>query len=88
MLLNLLMTFAQYEMEMTSERIRDKIAECSRQRRFCAGMLPMVCKKDPDTHKLVIIPMHPVPDKAKITILFLFFTIFQWKNNENQKTLF
>ena len=42
-------------------------------------------KKDPDTHKLVIIPMHPVPDKAKITILFLFFTIFQWKNNENQK---
>lgn len=45
-------------------------------------------QKDPDTHKLVIIPMHPVPDKAKITILFLFFTIFQWKNNENQKTLF
>ena len=52
------------------------------------GIPPMGYKKDPDTHKLVIIPMHPVPDKAKITILFLFFTIFQWKNNENQKTLF
>ena len=49
------------------------------------GIPPMGYKKDPDTHKLVNIPMHPVPDKAKITILFLFFTIFQWKNNENQK---
>ena len=56
MLLNLLMTFAQYEMEMTSERIRDKIAECSRQGKFCAGMPPMGYKKDPDTHKLVIVP--------------------------------
>ena len=35
------------------------------------GIPPMGYKKDPDTHKLVIIPMHPVPDKAK--------------NNENQK---
>lgn len=78
MLLNLLMAFAQYEMEMTPERIRDKIAECSRQRKFCVAFRRWATK-DPDTHKLVIIPMHPVPDKAKIIILFLFFTIFQWK---------
>lgn len=45
MLLNLLMTFAQYEMEMTSERIRDKIAECSRQRKFCAAFRRWATKK-------------------------------------------
>ena len=36
-------------------------------------------KKDPDTHKLVIIPMHPVPDKAKITILSYFSRFFNGK---------
>ena len=45
MLLNLLMTFAQYEMEMTPERIRDKIAECSRQRKFCAACRRWATKK-------------------------------------------
>jgi site-specific DNA recombinase len=41
MMLNILMTFAQYEREITTDRIRDKIAAAKRKGKFCGGMPPL-----------------------------------------------
>ena len=54
MLWNILMTFAQFERETISERVRDKIAASKRLGKFCTGMTPMGYCKDPMTRRLVI----------------------------------
>ena len=54
MMLNILMTFSQFEMEIIGERIRDKIAASKRRGKYCGG--PPVIGYDPDyeTKKLAI----------------------------------
>jgi len=56
MLWNILMTFAQFERETISERVRDKIAASKRMGKFCTGMTPMGYRKDPETRRLEIDP--------------------------------
>ena len=61
MMLNVLMTFSQYEREIISDRISDKIAGAKRRGKYCGG--PPVLGYDPDyeTKKLVI-----NPEEAKV----------------------
>lgn len=54
MMLNILMTFAQYEREIITERIRDKVAAAKRKGMHTGGIPPMGYVSDPSTHKLVV----------------------------------
>ena len=50
--LNMLLSFAQFEREVTGERIRDKIAASKRKRIWMGGTVPL--GYDLDTRKLVV----------------------------------
>ncbi|MCC0025079.1 MAG: recombinase family protein [Hyphomicrobiaceae bacterium] len=54
--LNVLLSFAQFEREVTAERIRDKIAASKAKGMWMGGNLPLGYDKDPDTNarRLVI----------------------------------
>lgn len=54
MMLNILMTFAQYEREATAERIRDKIAGAKRRGKYCGGMPVYGYDVDREQKKLVV----------------------------------
>ena len=54
MMLNILMTFAQYEREIITERIRDKVAAAKKKGMNTGGVPPMGYVSDPVTHRLVI----------------------------------
>ena len=54
MMLNILMTFAQYEREVIAERIRDKIAGAKRRGKHCGGRPALGYDADKDTKKLKI----------------------------------
>ena len=53
MMLNILMTFAQYEREVIAERIRDKIAGAKKRGKFCGGSPPLGYNTD-GNKKLII----------------------------------
>ena len=61
MMLNILMTFAQYEREVIAERTRDKIAASKRRGKHCGGCPVLGYDADPDTKKL-----HINPEEAKL----------------------
>jgi site-specific DNA recombinase len=54
MMLNILMTFAQYEREILAERIRDKIAGAKRRGKHCGGPPLLGYDVNPDTKKLLV----------------------------------
>ena len=54
MMLNILMTFAQYEREVIAERIRDKIAGAKRRGKYCGGPPLLGYDVNPETKKLEI----------------------------------
>ncbi len=54
MMLNILMTFAQYEREIITERIRDKVAAAKKKGMNTGGVPPMGYVSDPITHRLVV----------------------------------
>ena len=54
MMLNILMTFAQYEREVIAERIRDKIAGAKRRGKHCSGPPLLGYDVDSVTRKLVV----------------------------------
>ena len=54
MMLNVLMSFAQYEREVIAERVRDKIAAAKKKGMNTGGIPPMGYVSDPLTHKLLI----------------------------------
>ena len=56
MMLNILMTFAQYEREVIAERIRDKVAGAKRRGKHCGGPPVLGYDVDPKNIKLVINP--------------------------------
>lgn len=56
MMLNILMTFAQYEREIITERIKDKVAAAKKKGMNTGGIPPMGYVSDPITHKLQIQP--------------------------------
>jgi len=56
MMLNILITFAQYEREIIGERIRDKIAAAKKKGMNTGGFPPMGYESDPATKKYHIIP--------------------------------
>ena len=47
--LNVLLSFAQFEREVTSERIRDKIAASKRKGLWVGGNLPLGAKWEPQS---------------------------------------
>ncbi|OGV54635.1 MAG: hypothetical protein A2017_20450 [Lentisphaerae bacterium GWF2_44_16] len=53
MMLNILMTFGQYEMEILAERIKDKIAGAKRRGKYCGGTPPL--GYEPDNNKKLVI---------------------------------
>jgi len=59
-LLNLMAAFAEFEQEMTRERLADARAALKRRGRRVAGVVPYGYTRDPDTKQLV-----PVPKEAK-----------------------
>jgi len=56
MMLNILMTFAEYERSIITERIIDKIAGAKRRGKFCGGCPILGYSMDNESKKLVIIP--------------------------------
>lgn len=54
--LNILLSFAQFEREITSERTRDKMAAAKKRGKWVGGCTPLGYRFDKETHKLVIIP--------------------------------
>lgn len=52
--LNILLSFAQFEREIISERTRDKMAAAKKKGRFIGGRPPLGYDIDPKTHKLII----------------------------------
>jgi len=54
MMLNTLMTFAQYEREVIAERIRDKVAAAKKRGKYCGGTPPLGYNVNRDTKKLEV----------------------------------
>jgi site-specific DNA recombinase len=54
LILNVLLSFAQFERELISERTRDKIAATKRKGKWCGGMPILGYDVDPHTSKLVV----------------------------------
>ncbi|MBP7056340.1 MAG: recombinase family protein [Candidatus Omnitrophica bacterium] len=59
--LNILLSFAQFEREIISERTRDKIGAAKRKGKWVGGCVPLGYNLNKETHKLLI-----NPDEAKI----------------------
>ena len=55
MMLNILMTFAQYEREVITERIKDKVSAAKKRRMHCSGPVSIGYRSDPETKKLHVI---------------------------------
>ncbi len=56
MMLNILMSFAQYEREIITERIKDKVAAAKKKGMHTGGYPAIGYASDPKTHRLVVIP--------------------------------
>ena len=54
MMLNILMTFAQYEREIIAERVRDKVSAAKKRGKNCGGFPILGYDSDPATKKLII----------------------------------
>lgn len=54
MMLNILMTFAQYEREIIAERIRDKVAAAKKRGKNCGGFPILGYDTDPTTKRLIV----------------------------------
>ena len=59
--LNMLLSFAQFEREVTGERIRDKIAASKQKGMWMGGMVPLGCLPCPG-HRRSHSCRHPAPD--------------------------
>lgn len=66
MMLNILMSFAQYERELTVERVKDKIAAAKKRGKFCGGVPMLGYMPNPKTKKLYIVP----EEKAVVKAIF------------------
>ena len=69
--LNVLLSFAQFEREVTSERIRDKIAASKKKGMWMGGMVPMGYDVDPDPNRRSLI-VNPA-EAAHITQIFALY---------------
>jgi DNA invertase Pin-like site-specific DNA recombinase len=58
--LNILLSFAQFEREMISERTKDKMAAARRKGRFVGGRAPIGYDINKETHQLVINPLEAI----------------------------
>jgi len=63
LILNVLLSFAQFEREIISERIRDKIAAAKRRGKHCGGMPALGYDIDPVKRRLVV-----NPEEAKLVV--------------------
>lgn len=70
-MLNVLMSFAQYEREVASERIRDKLAAAKRRGKYCGGIPILGYDVDREQKKLV------VNDNEAIMVKFIFRRFLQ-----------
>ncbi len=70
MMLNILVTFAQYEREIIGERIRDKVAAAKQKGLHCGGPAPLGYRSDPVTRKLLPVEA----DADTIRMIFHMYT--------------
>lgn len=56
LLVNVLMSFAQFELEIGSERTREKVHAARKKGRFIGGHPPLGYDIDRETHRLVVNP--------------------------------
>ena len=56
MMLNILMTFAQFEREVIAERIRDKLSASKMKGKYVGGLLPLGYDGDSETMRIVVNP--------------------------------
>lgn len=56
MMLNILMTFAQYEREIIADRIKDKLSASKRKGKYVGGLLPLGYDADSEAMKIIINP--------------------------------
>ena len=56
MMLNILMTFAQFEREVIAERIRDKLAASKKKGKYVGGILPLGYRADSKNMKMLVDP--------------------------------
>ncbi len=68
------MTFAQFERETISERVRDKIAESKRMGKFCGGMTPMGYRRNNETRRI------DIDSKEAIIVRWIFKKYLKWKS--------
>ena len=71
MMLNILMTFAQFEREIIAERIRDKMSSARKKGKYIGGVLPLGYRADTQAMKIVV-----EPEEAKI-VRFIFETFVE-----------
>jgi len=72
--LNILLSFAQFEREIISERTRDKIGAAKKKGKFVGGRPPLGYDLDKENHKLVVSP------KEAELVRFLFNTYLQQRS--------
>lgn len=71
MMLNILMTFAQYEREVIADRIRDKVAAAKRKGKYCGGVPVLGYDVDHENRRLLI------NDKEAKVVRHIFRRFFQ-----------
>ncbi len=54
MMLNILMTFAEFERDLIAERVRDRVAGVKKRGKFCGGTPVLGHDSDPKTKKLIV----------------------------------
>lgn len=69
LVLNVLLSFAQFEREIISERTRDKIAAMRRKGKWAGGLPPLGYDADRDTSKLVVNP----GEAARVRAIFALY---------------
>ena len=77
MMLNVLMTFAQYEREVIAERIRDKVAAAKRRGKYCGGVPILGYDVDRESKKIIV-----NPEEAKI-VQYIFQRFIQLGSAKN-----
>jgi site-specific DNA recombinase len=77
MMLNVLMTFAQYEREVIAERIRDKVAAAKRRGKYCGGVPILGYDVDRESKKIVV-----NPEEAKV-VQYIFRRFIQLGSAKN-----
>ncbi|MEY4932184.1 MAG: DNA-invertase hin, partial [Pseudomonadota bacterium] len=83
--LNVLLSFAQFEREVTAERIRDKIAASKKKGLWMGGTLPLGYDRHPDPQRRELV-LNPVEAEAILQLFTLYDTLGNLRLVEEEAT--